>query len=82
MEYDPRTCITAGQLRAAGAPVDDDLPDCAWVPWASVDYEVGKATGGPDLGSITCPITMTFSEPFRWVSLKLKMGPDGLEVVK
>jgi hypothetical protein len=31
-KYDPETCITAKELRDAGIPIPDAIPDEGWIP--------------------------------------------------
>jgi len=68
-EYDEVTCITAGELRAAGAVVPENIPDCGWVPRHALRYEVGKATGDPATGRFSVGIGVTFLQPFRWLEV-------------
>jgi len=56
--YDPGSCVTAGELRAAGVPVPAEMPDAAWAPRDAfriavqqrVEYPL-DADGNPDLGA-------------------------------
>lgn len=72
VEYDPATCITAGELRAVGVPVPDNIPDCGWVPrWAwtfKAEPAEHQAAQSPDV--ISMEVSHRFSEPFRWVDVK------------
>lgn len=72
-DYDPRTCITAGECRAMGGEVPTDIPDCAWVPrralkldsvMADVTEADRKARALPSF-----KVTLTITEPFRWVEI-------------
>lgn len=67
MEYDPRTCITAGELRAAGIEVDEKIPDVGWIP--RVALELGTTKVDMDGDTIVCSATMNVTEPFRWITL-------------
>jgi hypothetical protein len=47
-KYDSLTCITAEEIRALGASLPESIPNCAWIPRASVELVVGEveaATG-------------------------------------
>ena len=68
-EYDPVTCVTAGELRASGFPVPNDIPDCGWIPRVSVhvaDVTVGEVTDGGD-GRLNIAMEIRYSEPFQWL---------------
>ncbi|MDR9052084.1 hypothetical protein [Burkholderia multivorans] len=71
--YDPLTCITAYELREAGIPIDEKIPDCAWVPRASVDWKVGEITVSAD-GSASYEFRISFGEPFRWISMNVTVS--------
>ena len=70
--YDPATCITAGELREAGAEVPDNVPDCGWVPRASMRLTPGKATHDTKTKRLSIDVGLTFTEPFRWVDVKVE----------
>lgn len=68
MEYDPETCITAGELRKVGLiNLPDNVPDCAWIPrWA---YELGVdecTESDEEQGQVGIRMTVRFTQPFRW----------------
>ena len=71
MEYNPDTCITAGELRAMGASILDTIPDCAWIPRHALkplSYSVEAVTvDAATRFDVTwqCEIT----EPFRWITI-------------
>lgn len=72
--YDQETCITAGELRWAGAPIDPSIPDCAWVPRSAVKMVPGDAPADPsNPGTIHVGVTIEFSEPWRWVSMTVNL---------
>lgn len=66
--YNAWTCVTAGELREAGIPIDEKIPDCAWIPRASMELKVGEPTFGADR-SLSCELSISFGEPFHWVSV-------------
>lgn len=68
-EYDEKTCVTAGELRARGVPVPEDIPDVAWVPRASLVVKTGEAKMGDEPGKIVLSLAVEFTAPFRWLEL-------------
>jgi hypothetical protein len=72
-EYDPATCITAGELRAVGIPVPESVPDCGWIPRGSMapGPEEPTTSYDPATGIITAMIPTCFTQPFRWFELDL-----------
>lgn len=71
MKYTPETCITAGELRALGFTVQDDVPDCAWVP----KYAIRPTCDGVKVGETEKGFEAVFNlettEPFRWIEMDL-----------
>lgn len=58
-EYDPGTCVTAEELRAMGLDLPETVPDCAWLPRASVKVGTGRARFDPeDRSRILVPVTV------------------------
>lgn len=72
-EYDPQTCIDAGQLRAMGLAVPADIPDCGWIPRRAMSAEMKSMSA--DGNSIMMDMAITFAEPFRWVNLTVMVTP-------
>ena len=76
MEFDPVLCITAEELRASGIDPGEDIPDCAWVPRASVRHEVRKSQkpiSDEDKRNRVLPpvaIDVIFEVPFRWLRIE------------
>lgn len=68
-EYDERTCITAGEMRAAGYPVPERIPDCAWVPRASIVPSVGGIRLDGDV--LRGTITLRFTVPWSWLECEV-----------
>ena len=58
--------ITAAELRAMGVPLDESIPDCAWVPRLSIRWVVGKPTAS-DPRTLLVPIEAEFTQPFTWI---------------
>lgn len=79
MEYDPETCATAGELRDMGFPIPDSIPDCGWVPRASVRVNPASATdvdpNDPTVVRFTTDVD--FLEPFRWMHFQGLMPLEG-----
>jgi hypothetical protein len=71
-EYDPKTCITAGELRAARVEVPDSIPDCGWVPKASIRLGVPEGSVDGD-GNLVINTPVEFTEPMRWISFKWRV---------
>jgi hypothetical protein len=72
MKYDKHTCITAAELRAMGMPVDESVPDCAWVLRSAMRFgqvEVGEQVWPHDPTVVHGSFTVSFTEPFRWVEV-------------
>lgn len=66
MNYDAETCITAGEMRAAGVNgIPAEIPDCAWVPRASLRFgPVSDIRHEGDM--VMCSVGLEMSEPWRW----------------
>lgn len=73
-EYDPITCITAGELRARGINVPLNIPDCAWVPRDSLQIGEPRTRVEGDRGIIT--IDFVYREPFRWLELEFTISKE------
>lgn len=74
-DYDPLTCLTAGELRRAGANLEEHIPDCAWVPRKDVVWTFEREPDEPsaeDRAARNVRIRMiaTFLSPLRWVEIK------------
>lgn len=76
-EYDPKIHITAGELRAAGATIPDNIPDCGWVPRSALTISrvvhVDPARVPEDMGAGALPnieLVTSTTEPFRWIEIK------------
>lgn len=73
IEYDESACITAGELRAAGIAVPENIPDVGWVPRAALRFGPTKAwLDGDTLRTTT---ELTFDVGFRWVEADVKIEP-------
>lgn len=42
-EFDPKTCVTAKELRDGGLQLPLEIPDAAWVPKLAVHYDMKNA---------------------------------------
>ena len=74
MEYNERTCITAGKLRASGIAVPNDIPDCAWVPKHTMRFgEPDVAMDAEDPTKVRVNVPVTFAVPFRWVRVNVTL---------
>lgn len=74
-EYDERTCVTAGQLRAQGWPLPSHIPGCAWIPRGSMRLAavLPEALDGDTLHAT---MEVEFLVPFRWVDATVTMGAE------
>ena len=86
-EYDPKTCITAGELRAASIPIPPHIPDVAWVRKNSVFVDHTKCMLSlgdgfkPRLeGSFVLDFSIDFTEPFYWVKIDITIDKNGEKV--
>ena len=69
----PELCITAGELRQAGAKgIEPHVPDCAWLPRHSMRMGEVRAVKGRGPRGFKIEWDVTFTEPFRWVELTVK----------
>ncbi len=70
-EYDPATCQTAGELRAAGMQIPATIPDCAWIPVGSmvVVGEPKVTAKAPNLLTVQ-GLRVMFTVPFRWIEVE------------
>lgn len=77
-EYDPETCITAGELRAQGFHISDSTPDAGWIPRASMKVESVAPTAKPnDERRLEWSMMVSFAEPFRWIEINATIPLDG-----
>lgn len=67
-EYDPVTCIHAGELRQMGFNVPSEIPDCGWVPRGSMQTVASSSTASDDSMVLTTNLEVTFTQPFKWFS--------------
>ena len=70
-EYDPQTCITAGELRASGIQIPQDIPDCGWVPrWAVVPIPGSAVVTEKEKGCLlSVGFSLTTTVPFQWITM-------------
>lgn len=74
MEYDPFTCITAGELRSMGIVIDDGVPDCAWVPRFSLRWTATNIRPlDEEEREIEVTMKVNLTEPFRWINVNVKL---------
>lgn len=78
-QFDPKTCVTAGELRASGLALPTAIPDCGWVLRASVryDFKVDRTRIEEVLtGTLRGAIEVSFTEPFRWTEASVRMREE------
>lgn len=72
-EYDEATCVTAGELRAVGLSIPENIPDCAWVLRSSIRISLKNievvSTGPDKLADPHIGLTVEFTQPFNWISI-------------
>jgi len=74
-EYDPVDCITAGELRASGVAIPSDVPDCGWVPRASIKQSIADDCSVTPDGRFNATIEIQFTVAFRWVEMDCTVDP-------
>ncbi len=62
--------VTAGELRAMGAELDERIPDCATIRSECVKMSLGKVSGAQTGRTLRVPIALEFTEPFSWVEIE------------
>ena len=67
-EYDPATCVTAGELRRLGFPIPEGIPDVAWVPRMALLPAFQSAVEGPD-GKLNIVFNVQMAYPMRWLQV-------------
>ena len=76
-EYDPETCITAGELRAQGFHIPESTPDAGWVPRLSMKVVSAAPRSKPnDERRLDISMMISFSEPFRWIEIDAVIKVD------
>ena len=76
-KYDPRTCITARELRECGIPVPESIPDVAWVARSDIRLTVGEGGRSDPDGKITLNLDVNFLAPLEWIEVDLVIGAGG-----
>ena len=73
--------ITAGEIRALGIPVPDQVPDCGNISRAGFQAALGFAMSHAKLEAsghtMTMDMSIKFDEPFEWVDVTVEVtkGP-------
>jgi len=76
-DYDPDTCITAGELRADGVNIPDTIPDCAWISRSSLIPVSFNAVHVGNNGAVCIETSCSITEPFRWIEATITLpGKD------
>lgn len=68
VEYNPTTCITAGELRSMGIPIPESIPDCGWVQRLSIEFKPPSHVEADDEGKVKFAFNVKIHEPFHWVT--------------
>lgn len=72
--YNPATCVTAGELRAAGIPIRDSVPDCGWIRRGAMRVKFTTPTGTRDeiaADILSLDVEVEFTEPFHWIEINV-----------
>lgn len=79
-EYDPATCITAGELREMGFPVPDEIPDCGWVPRTEMVMNAEPESTPEDINAqiLRMDMRLDFKVPFKWIEFKSVITKEGV----
>lgn len=64
--YDPKTCVTAGELRSYGFDIPVRVPDHAWVRRVAVKKEFLGAERVPGQNKAKLQYRLHIGEAFRW----------------
>jgi len=73
----PWLYYTARELRWAGFPIPEDIPDVAYVPKSAVSLTLGEITVCAVTKSANVSWEVSFSEPFRWLTVDIYISKDG-----
>jgi len=71
MEYDSRTCITVGELRAMGFTVDGVISDGAWIDRTKVYVDLGEFIPGND--NFDWVLKAVFEEPVEVIKFEFSL---------
>lgn len=80
-DFNPDTCITAGQIRAMGGTIPDTVPDCAWVHRKHMKVAFEPAEAGEGL-EVHLNAIITFTAPMEWVTVPIRVTGDPSEVLR
>lgn len=65
-EYDPKTCVTAGEVRAMGGNVPAAVPDCAWIRRVALRFIDSTVSGDRTARELTVSMSFVIDDPWRW----------------
>lgn len=71
-QYDPKTCVTAGELRTMGLDIPSPIPNCAWVPRRAICFGEPEVTAEDDVVHASIPTIV--NAPFKWVNVEVTFG--------
>jgi hypothetical protein len=74
--FDPKTCITAGDLRWMGISLPEDIPDCAWVKRSALQLSLESIRDGSGDRNLILDFTVQFEQPLQWISMDLYIEGD------
>lgn len=74
-EYDPKTCITAKELRECKISIPESIPDCAWCPRASLLFGGDPKVKITESGEVRMTgVEVVFTMPLQWINLTISIG--------
>lgn len=73
-KFDPVTMIHAGALRAAGFPIPENIPDCAWTYRDELNLNCMDAVSDEENGIVSVDVSIQCGA-FHWVEGKVTSLP-------
>lgn len=74
VEFNPATMIQAGTLRAAGFPIPENIPDCAWTYREELELNCNEVGGHYENGMLHMNVSVKCGA-FHWVEAKVTSIP-------
>lgn len=82
-DFNPATCVTAGELRAIGIAIPGCVPDCGWVPRHAVDLDLSFSVPTDaqiKAGEVPVQAVVNIRCAFRWITVQCSMLPEPMHV--
>jgi hypothetical protein len=74
--YDPKNCITAGELRDIGVALPKEIPDCAWIPRLAMVTTFDSCSAEIDGLTLHAKVSVSFLVPFTWCEATVTFKKD------